>query len=273
MPTKLRTTLAAALAVVLMPALAQPAWAAVPSNDEPAGATVATKGVVYTQDTTGATTSAIDAQLNLGCGAPATEASVWYRYTPTADGPILADATGSTFDVGVMIVQGDPAAGGVVVGCGPVMKAAQALAGTTYYVMAFDAAPGGTNGGALSLTIGDAPPAPTISMTIDPRGTAFKDGSALVSGTYTCDGQPQGTMIDGTLTQKVGRVKISGYISVGDLICDGTPHAWSAYVYSTNGIFAGGKAASVSVAIACGAVGCGEGWVEQTIQLSRAKQK
>jgi Family of unknown function (DUF6299) len=117
------------------------------------------------------------------------------------------------------------------------------------------------------------PPAPTVSLTIDPRGAAFKDGSALVSGTYTCSGQSMFSFIDGTLTQKVGRVKISGYVSVGDLVCDGATHTWSAYVYSDNGIFAGGKAASVSMAVACGAVSCGEGWVEQTIQLSRAKQK
>lgn len=59
---------------------AAPAAAAPPTNDTFAGSVVI--GAVpfsATVDTTEATTDAIDTQANAGCGAPATDASVWSR--------------------------------------------------------------------------------------------------------------------------------------------------------------------------------------------------
>ena len=51
----------------------------VPTNDTVAGATpISALPFTATLDTTQATTDATDASLNANCGAPATEASVWY---------------------------------------------------------------------------------------------------------------------------------------------------------------------------------------------------
>ncbi len=269
MSSTLRTTLAAILAAALLPAFAAPAWAAVPSNDEPGGAIALVKGVPQEQDTTEATTSAIDAQLNLDCGAPFTEASVWFTYTPAQDEMFVVQAD-ADYEAGILVVEGDPSSGKVV-NCGPQAVAIVGAADVAYTLMVFDA--GGTNGGPLTVTVFDPPPAPTVALTVDPRGTAFKDGSAFVSGGYSCTGGGTDTMIQGLLTQRVGRLKINAEFLVVDLTCDGESHSWSAYAYSSNGIFAGGKAATVAISLVCDAFTCGEGWAEGTVQLTRAKLK
>lgn len=56
--------------------------------------------------------------------------------------------------------------------------------------------------------------------------------------------------IDGTVTQTVGRTKIQGGFFVYPLECDGQVHTWEAIATSYNGLFAGGRAASVSFGIA-----------------------
>jgi hypothetical protein len=50
--------------------------------------------------------------------------------------------------------------------------------------------------------------------------------------------------------------------------CDGAPHTWSAEVFPQNGKFAGGKATTVTAALACGPFeNCASGFVEQVVQL------
>jgi hypothetical protein len=69
-------------------AVAQPAYAAPPANDSPSGATLI-DALPFSDTVTidEATTEALDATLNAGCGAPATEGSVWYRFVATGTGP------------------------------------------------------------------------------------------------------------------------------------------------------------------------------------------
>src|SRR5829696_2832942 len=62
------------------------ALAAPPANDTFPNATTATIGFSESLDTTEATTDADDAQLNESCGAPATDASVWYALEGTDQG-------------------------------------------------------------------------------------------------------------------------------------------------------------------------------------------
>nr|NLI51670.1 hypothetical protein [Propionibacterium sp.] len=274
MSSTLRTALAAALTAALLPAFAAPAWAAVPANDEPTGAIALTKGVPTSQDTTEATTSDIDAQLNALCGAPGTDASVWYTYTPAADEPFIVTTEGSDLlETGVLVVEGDPADGNLVT-CGPGGVVVFGAAGQTYTIMVFDAVPDDVNGGNVTVLVTDPPPAPEVGLTVDPRGTAFKDGTAFITGTYTstAEGGYDGG-IQGMLTQRVGRLKVTADFFVGGLYCDGTPQVWSAYAYSYNGIFAGGKASNVSIAFVCNIWSCGEGYTEGKVQLTRAKLK
>jgi len=92
-------------AVLLMALQALPAIAAPPSNDTIGGATVVSLGFSQTLDTTEATTDADDAQLNATCGAPATDASVWYSFTATADGGVVVDVSQSDYSAGVLVAR------------------------------------------------------------------------------------------------------------------------------------------------------------------------
>ena len=88
----------------------QPAFAAAPPNDTIEGATAASLGFSEVIDTTEATTDADDAQLNETCGAPATDASVWYTITLAADSGVVVDVSASDYPAGVLVGVGSPGA-------------------------------------------------------------------------------------------------------------------------------------------------------------------
>jgi len=119
--------------------VATAAAAAPPSNDRIAGATVVSSlPFTDTVDTTAATTDADDAQLNLSCGAPHTNNSVWYKFTAgPSDTLLVVDTTGSNFSSGVIIAAGTPGSLQTQA-CGPVSTRAAVSPGTTYYILAFD---------------------------------------------------------------------------------------------------------------------------------------
>ena len=266
-----RSALSAAAALIMVPLLATAASAAPAPNDTVATATVvSTLPRTIEQDTTGATTDATDATLNAQCGAPFTNASVWFRYTAGVDGGVVADMSASNYSGGFIVTEGAPAAGNLVA-CGPTTVGFGTTAGQTYYVLAFsDTA---TNGGNLVVTFDTAPPPPEATVTVNPRGVANKDGSATLSGTYSCSNADDFfSDIEGTLTQQVGRVKINGFFFVNPIQCDGATHASSGTAFSDNGLFKGGKGATVTFAFACGTFECAVGYTEQTVQLSGAKK-
>src|SRR5215471_13636780 len=71
----------ASVAAALLLFAGSPALAAAPSNDTFAGAQViGSLPFSTTEDTTQATTDADDTAANQFCGAPATDASVWYAF-------------------------------------------------------------------------------------------------------------------------------------------------------------------------------------------------
>src|SRR5262245_37353120 len=126
-----RILVAAAAAPLLLPAGASAASAATPGNDTPSGATVvSTLPTTITQDTTEATTDGLDASLNGQCGAPVTNGSVWFTYTDTTGEGLAVDVTASDYSAGIIIVAGDPSAGGSLVTCGPGVAATRGEAGT-----------------------------------------------------------------------------------------------------------------------------------------------
>ena len=263
-----RAALSAATALALIPTVAvSAAHAATPSNDTVSGATeIGSLPTTITQDTTQATTDSVDAALNNDCGAPSTNASVWFKYTDVDGAGFLATMENSDYSGGFFVTEGDPSLGNLVA-CGPTTVGVQTTPGETYYVVAFSDT--SVNGGNLEVTFDKAPPMPEISVSADSRGVAYKDGSAQVTGTYTCSNASGfDSDVEGTLTQRVGRVKITGYFFVYPLECDGATHAWSAQVFSDNGLFRGGKAASVTFGYACGVFDCSFGYAEQTVQLS-----
>src|ERR1700752_464596 len=141
-----------------------PALAAAPANDTFGGATLVSVGFSEQLDTTEATTDADDAQLNASCGAPATDASVWYALDGTDNG-VVVDVSSSNYSAGVLVGVGTQ--GNLqTVACGPGAVAFFAAAGTTYYVLAIDDQfDGGGNGGNLSISFNEIPPPPTVDIT------------------------------------------------------------------------------------------------------------
>jgi hypothetical protein len=265
----IRTLAAAACAAALTMASATPATAAPPGNDTVAGATAITAlPTTINENTTEATTDALDETVNADCGAPATNASVWFTYTDTTGAGFIADMSASDYTGGFIVTAGDPADANLVA-CGPTSVAVSGgEPGTTYYVVAFSDTE--VNGGNLSVTFSALPPAPETTLTVDPTGKAFKDGSAQLTGTYSCtNASDYDSDIEGTLTQRVGRFKVNGFFFVYPLTCDGQVHTWEALVTSDNGSFSGGKAAHVTLIFACGFFDCAVQEVDGTVQLRR----
>ena len=132
--------------------------AAPPPNDLIGGATVVSAlPFLRTLDTTGATTDANDAQVNQTCGAPATNHSVWYKFTAGPSDTLLAvDTTGSTFSSGVIIATGVPGAL-TTRACGPVTAKVAIASGKTYFILAFDDT---GSGGTLHISIHGPAPVP-----------------------------------------------------------------------------------------------------------------
>lgn len=248
--------------------VAGPAWAAAPANDTIDGAIAAAIGFSETRDTSEATTDADDTQLNETCGAPATDASVWYTVVGTGSG-VVVDVSGSDYTAGVLVGMGTPGSLQTVA-CGPTTVGFSTDVGTTYYVLAIDDQEDGSGtGGKLNISFNEAPPPPTVDVTVNPRGTVnARTGVARLSGTYTCT---NADFIDifGDVTQPVGRFSIRGFFEVFDVgTCDGGTQVWSADVFPDNGKFAGGKAITVAFSFACGAFECTDGFAQQTVRLS-----
>ncbi|HEX5995297.1 MAG TPA: hypothetical protein VFY84_09175 [Jiangellales bacterium] len=249
---------------------AGPAQAAAPTNDTFGGAiAIDSTPFTTTVDTSEATTDADDVSANADCGAPATDASVWYSITAPTDGGYIVDVSKSSFYAGVIVVTGAPGAFELV-WCGPDTVGFPATAGTTYYVLAFDDQyDGGGNGGTLVMDIDVAPPPPSVDVTVDSRaGFNPKTGVATVRGTINCTDALDG-YIEVFLRQQVGRFGIQGYGLISP-VCDGTDQPWSVDIYGENGSkFAGGKAASVTFALVCGVLECALDYEERMVQLSR----
>lgn len=248
------------------------AFAAVPTNDTYSGAIpVGALPFTTTLDTTEATTDADDANANETCGAPATDASVWYTLSSGVDGAVLVDVSASSYSAGALVVTGAPGAFQIVA-CGPGRIAFPVSAGTTYHLLIFDyQADGGGNGGTLVLTVDDAPPPPVIAVTVDPTG-AFNPhtGTAIIHGTIMCSGVVEFAFVDVQVRQPVGRGEVTGIGSI-DVPCGGVVSPWSVEVLPDGAgtKFSGGKAASLTFAVACGPFQCSIDFQEYDVRLSR----
>jgi hypothetical protein len=269
-----RSAMALWAALLLFSLMSGTALAAPPSNDTFAGATPVAIGFSEVLDTTEATTDGDDAQLNESCGAPATDASVWYALEGSGIG-VVVDVSQSDYSAGVLVGVGSQGSLETVA-CGPGTVAFFAEAGTTYYVLAIDDQfDEGGNGGSLSISFTEIPPPPTVDIAVNRFGQVnARTGVATISGTYTCT---NGDFIEVSVDarQNVGRFfSIFGSGSFSDSgTCDGEPHSWSAEVFPQSGRFGGGKAMTVTFWFSCGPFECADGFVEQTVQLRGGPKK
>jgi hypothetical protein len=249
--------------------VAVPAFAAAPDNDTYASRTVVGSLPFLDQiDTSEATTDADDAEANASCGAPVTEASVWYGFTASSDSALVVNAKAG-FPAGIIVVTGSPGSFQIVT-CGPEAVSFATSASVTYSILVFDYEPGGANGGPVDIVMEGTPPPPTIDLVVDRFGSFdARTGAATVRGTLTCTGGGSKTFVDVNLRQTVGRLILHGSGSTGEFQCDGTHEPWSAVVIAENGLFKGGRAASVTYAFACGSFECSDAFDEQTINLRK----
>jgi len=265
-----RITIPVLFAALLAATMAAPVLAAPPDNDTYAGR-IPIAGVPFsdTVDTSEATTDADDAAWNGTCGAPATDASIWYEFSTPDEMGVIVDSTGSDYTVGIAAVVGTPG-DFETVACGPDAIGFLAAAGESYLIVVFDDQfDEAGNGGTLQLTVDEAPPPPTVDVTVDPVGRFdSRSGTVTVSGTVTCTGAVDVGFVDVLLEQRVGRVLIRGFGGV-EFACDGQTNPWSALVIGDNGLFKGGKAASLTFATACDLFTCGFDEEAVTIQLKR----
>jgi hypothetical protein len=250
--------------------LVTPVLAASPGNDAYGGRTVI-EGLPFgeTIDTTEATTDALDAEANLECGAPATDASVWYELTPENDGEIVIDATASDYSVGILVLTGSPGTFSAVA-CVAGSLGVTTTAGETLTILVFDYDDVG-NGGNLVLSMDALPPPPSLELTIDRDGTVNqRTGIATVHGTITCTGGSEygKYFIEGQLTQAVGRFRIHSDNGSGTFTCTGTAEAWSFELVGLDGRLGGGKA-TVSVFAAACTFSCSTVVVDRVITLKR----
>ena len=249
--------------VAAMTALPGSAQAAPPSNDTIPGAVALALNETVTQDTTEATTDQTDADLNTdsGCGAPFTNASVWYTYTPAADGAVLLDMTESDYSGGFLVFEGTPTADSLIT-CGPGLAGIEGTTGTTYTIMVISDTE--VNGGNLVLTTSDAPPAPRLRVHLARRGH-FDRGDARIHGTYKCKNAEFGGIFT-QISQRVGRFKIPAFGDKG-VNCDGAKHTWRMQLRSDTGRYGKGHAKVRTTLFGCGLFECDESRAVRRIRL------
>jgi hypothetical protein len=230
--------------VALMVVGVAPSARAQPPNDDFANATIVTEPLPFTDsvDTTDATVEPTDPEPS----CVGTTHTVWYSYTPSADGRIQVDTVGSDYDTTLSAWVGDPGDFREVA-CNDDFFDLQSLirfdvtSGETYSIMAgsFEDSPGGN----LQITVDVGAPPILEDLTIDPTGSVKpKTGTAVIRGTVTCS-EPGGTVfLDGSLSQRIGRARVFGF-GFTEVECSGeTPY--SIVIIPENGLFVGGPASA-----------------------------
>ncbi|HLO36719.1 MAG TPA: hypothetical protein VK194_11575, partial [Candidatus Deferrimicrobium sp.] len=268
-----RVAAALGTAAIVMIALAGPVSAAAPGNDNIANPTVV-GALPYTDgpyDTTEATTGATDPTF---CFDAQDRSTVWYAFTPASSGRYEADTFGSDYDTTLYVGTSDGAGGIDVIACNDDAQDLQsglawaATGGTTYLLMVGTCCGDGVvgqsgGGGSLRFHVDVAPPAPSLTLTVDGTGSFNGYGVATIRGSISC-GNADGVEIDADATQRVGRLLIRGF---GGTFIDCTTGRWSMDISSEDGKFLGGALAVNAFAFACGPFECTDAFVSTTVRL------
>ena len=268
-----RASVLAILATLILSLSAVGPALASAGNDTVATATAVAIPSTTNEDTTVAdTTDPAETALNANCGAPAVEHGVWFSVTPAADQFVAFDTSGSDYSAGIMLFGGAPTADGLI-DCGPQTIIDGLVGGQTYNILVFGDGESAATAGNLVLAVREAVAPPTVDVRLDKSATVDRHGVVHLTGTASCtstDGSGNVVEIFGDVTQRVGRLLIHGFFdNFASISCDGTYQPWDAFFSGDNGVFAGGKAATVAIAFGCTDL-CSEGFVDGVVQLRRS---
>jgi hypothetical protein len=211
---------------------------AVPANDDFDNATAITAlPFTSTLDITEATIADDDPLHDETCGfEPIDGQTVWYQFTPSVNLRVVASTNRTIgFDPPISVYTGARGALTCAVsGVLPTLASFDAIAGTTYYLVAGSAEfdPGGT----LSLFVDKSL---EVGVTIDPVGTInLSTGVATISGTVTCS-RSAFFELGGSVAQRKAEVSQGGLFASFD--CDGVTH-WEGEVAAESGRLLPGRA-------------------------------
>jgi len=213
-------------------AAAVPALAALPANDTEAGAIEVTAlPFVHSADTSGANGD--------GPRFCSNNASVFYRFTPTADVRVQVDTLGSEFETVLAIYTRDTSGAAHRIGCNAYRLAnasglrLRAHAGVAYFLMVGACCgDGGGGGGPMTLTVSEVDDVElqvtsqiTLPVTVDPA-----TGLATISGTVTCN-ERSAVYLEGMLRQlRDGLYVARGWYWTEVGCVPGAPASWSAEI-------------------------------------------
>lgn len=267
-----RLALSTFLVMGLGTAVAGPAAAAAPSNDDFDNATVI-GSLPYTSDPID-TTDATDEASDPACVASGS--TVWFDFTPTTTGFVAFDTFQSDYDTVLAAYTGTQGSLTEVdcndddSGTAQSRIIFEATQGTTYHIMA-----GGFFGNTGTLVLhGDVSEPPfTFEVAFSSKGSVRpKTGEVTIRGTVVCSEPGFLNDVDGELRQRVGRTLVRGFFFFQS-DCSEDPTPFSVTVTSDNGLFVAGRATIRDVfAEGCGATDCDAEFfsgVVTTVKLGR----
>lgn len=199
--------------VMCLAAVAAPAAAAPPANDDRGAATVVA-GLPYhdSVDTSEATHQPDDPDCFSDDGP-----TVWYSFTPSSDGRYVANTSGSDYDTTLHVGVRDGSGGVELIDCNDDWMDLtsrvlwRASAGREYLLMVGGF--GAANGGQLEFNLRHAPPPPpdpTVSLWIKRRAGLSDGGGLIVRGSVQCEPAGRGARLYVRARQDWGRHIIRG---------------------------------------------------------------
>lgn len=258
-----------AVLVTLNLSVPQAAMAA-PSNDDVAGA-VAVSTLPYSDTTE--TGDATSGPGDSGCGV----ATVWYAFTPGADGRYLITTQGSDYDTTLAAFEGPPPSGTFLACNDDSSLGVQSVlvldltAGTTYYFEAGTCCglgePGQVGpGGTLVFNVTEAPPPLTAEFTVDKVITDRQD-QFTATGTITCS--QQGVYWgDGSVRQAQGLAIYRGSFYVSG-VCGTEPTTWTATGTGNDRVLLTKRARVTVSYFVCNEIECIQGAFAETLRVTR----
>ena len=229
-----------------------------------------------TIDTTGATIGTTDPGYCFDSAFGQDPASVWYAYTATETGSLLATTFDSDYDTTLYVGTADGAGGIDVIGCSDDTRSLQsavrfdAFAGETYLFAASASPFGGSTGGNLVFSLEVGPPAQAVELHVDAVGSFTGYGTATIRGSVSCEASaPSGSIVIVELNQRVGNRDLPAVAFLDVEGCPADEIAFEIELESPYGKYRGGHATAQVIYAACSPFECANQTVDLRVSLRR----